>query len=98
VSAYEALHAPPPPPQLQPPQPAASPPAPLPLDAALRAALALLAREPPGPGRAALLRGALLVVARLERDLGLDLAAAASKAGTSPVRAWRPLLPLWLRS
>ncbi|KAI8462736.1 MAG: hypothetical protein J3K34DRAFT_527522 [Monoraphidium minutum] len=86
VAAYEALHAP-----LAPPPAAAAgappQPPPLPVDAALRAALGLMAREPPGPGRAALLRAALLVVAGLERDLGLDLPKAAATAGAAPVSA-----------
>jgi len=79
-----------PPPQLLPdgtlaPPQTPLPPPPSPLDAALRTALHLLAREPPGPGRPALLRAALLVTARLERDLGLDLLSAAAAAGASPV-------------
>jgi hypothetical protein len=97
IAAYEALRAPLPAPPPPPPPPADGGPAPppppppplrvpMPLDAAVSAALGLLAGEPPGPARWALLRSALVVVARLQAELGLDLAALAKAPGLSPVR------------
>jgi hypothetical protein len=93
IAAYEALRSPPPPPPPTaadgaPPPPLPPPiPVPMPLDAAVSAALELLSEEPPGPARAALLHSALVVVARLQGELGLDLAALAKAPGMSPVRA-----------
>lgn len=96
IAAYEQLYMSPPPPQQPPPQPTADaptpaappqppPPPPSPLDAALRTALALLEGARPGLMLAALLRSALLLVAQLERDLGLDLQKAAGTAGVTLV-------------